>query len=46
MILRKLVLFVHVSQEICAKQYMNSCHRHVALVRPKSADCYTLIIIF
>ena len=45
MILRELVLSVHVSQEICAKQYMNSCHRHVALVRLKSADCSTLIII-
>lgn len=43
MILRKLVLFVHILQEICANQYMNSCHKHVAVVIPKSADCSILI---
>lgn len=44
MILRKLVLLIHILQEICAKKCVTSCHKHVVVVIPKSADCSIFII--
>lgn len=46
MTLKKLVLFIHILQEICAKKYVNSCHKHVVVAIPKSADCSIFKIFF